>query len=574
MNKFEVAAALQEIAALMRIKGEDQFRWRAYARAAQSVAEVGDDFGALVEGKQLTKLKGIGGSLAGLIEDLYRTGRSSLLDRLREELPEGVLALSRIPGLNVKKIQTLNRELGIRNVDDLKAALEQGKLRDVPGFGVKTEMALREKIAGYETREDTILLLHALRIADSLLDYMRGAPDLLRVDLAGSARRWKETVSTIKLTGSVAANPETAVQRFLSFPTITRIEKDSKTSATVKLMDGVTVSFSAATSGEYWNLLHFETGSTRHVKRIIEIAGGKGLELTPTKLKVTGKRTPLKVANEHDIYKHLDMQYIPPELREDAGEIEDALAGRIPDDLIQIEDIKGMVHCHTTYSDGRNTVEEMALAAQAMGIKYMTITDHSPTAHYARGLEIDRLKQQWDEISRVQEKVSIKLLRGTESDILRDGALDYPDSILEKFDVIIASIHNRYKLDEDEMTRRVINAMKNPLFKIWGHPLGRLVQRRPPIACRLEEILDVVAKSAAAIEISGDPHRLDLEPKWIKEARKRSISFVISTDAHSTSDLENLKFGIGIARRGGVRRGEVFNTMSLKSFQQSVNPTA
>jgi len=261
-------------------------------------------------------------------------------------------------------------------------------------------------------------------------------------------------------------------------------------------------------------------------------------------------------------------------LREDEGEIEDALADRIPDDLILIEDIKGMVHCHTTFSDGRNTVEEMALAAQSMGIKYMTITDHSPTAHYARGLEIDRLKLQWDEISRVQEKVSIKLLRGTESDILRDGALDYPDSILEKFDVIIASIHNRYKLDEDQMTRRVINAMKNPRFKIWGHPLGRLVQRRPPIACRLEKILDVIAESAAAIEISGDPHRLDLEPKWIKEARKRSLKFVISTDAHSTSDLENLKFGIGIARRGGVRRGEVLNTLTFKSFQQSVNPTA
>jgi len=574
MNKFEVAAALKEIAALMRIKGVDQFRWRAYDRAAQSVAEVSGDFGALVKEKKLTQIKGIGGSLAGLIEDLYRTGRSALLESLREELPEGVLTLSKIPGLNVKKIQTLNRELGISSVSDLKAALDAGKLRNVPGFGAKTEISLREKIAGYETRDDRVLLLHALRTADIILEYLRNAPNLLRVDLAGSARRWKETVSNIKLTGSVASDPENAVKHFLSFPPITTIENQEKTAATVKLMEGIRVSFSAVTSNEYWTLLHCETGSKRHVSRIREIAHKKGFEITPTKMKAAGKRSSLRITSETEIYKHLGMQYVPPELREDEGEIEDALAGRIPDDLVLIDDIKGMVHCHTTYSDGRNTVEEMALAAQSMGIKYMTITDHSPTAHYARGLEIDRLKLQWDEISRVQEKVSIKLLRGTESDILRDGALDYPDSVLDKFDVIIASIHNRYKLDEEEMTRRVINAMKNPMFKIWGHPLGRLVQRRPPIACRLEKILDVIAESAAAIEISGDPHRLDLEPKWIKEARKRSLKFVISTDAHSTSDLENLKFGIGIARRGGVRRGEVLNTLSFKSFQQSVNPTA
>ena len=332
--------------------------------------------------------------------------------------------------------------------------------------------------------------------------------------------------------------------------------------------------FTVATPDGYWNLLHHETGSKAHLKRLEAIAKTKGIKLTPTKMTLIGKRKHLKVESEAGIYSHLDMQYVPPELREDDGEIELALAHKIPDDLITLEDIKGMVHCHTTYSDGSNTVEEMAMAAQSMGMEYMTITDHSPTAHYAGGLKIDRLKRQWDEISRVQEKVAIKLLRGTESDILRDGALDYPDRILEKFDVIIASIHNRYKLDEDQMTMRVINAMKNPLFKVWGHPLGRLVLRRPPIACRVEEILDVIAESGAAVEISGDPHRLDLEPRWIKEARKRPIKFVISTDAHSISDLKNLKFGIGIARRGGVRRREVLNTLSVKAFQNSVRPSA
>jgi DNA polymerase (family 10) len=573
MNKFEIAAALQEIGLLLRLQGKDQFRWRAYTKAAQAVAEDGSDFPALVEGKRLTQIKGIGASLAGVIEDLYTTGRSSLLEKLRQELPQGVVPLSQIPGLSVKKIRALNRALGITNVSDLKAALDAGKLRDVPGFGAKTESALREQISRYENRDNRILLIHALRIGEKILDYMQTYAGLISCDLAGSTRRWKETVSTIRITAGVSNAPENAVKHFLAFPPIIEVESKDGATATVRLNEGARVTFSAAPPDEYWNLLHSETGSKAHLNRLGEIAQTKGLQLTASKLKSVRKRAVLKIESEADIYRHLDMQYVPPELREDDGEIEDALAGKISDDLILIEDIKGMVHCHTTYSDGRNTVEEMALAAQSMGMKYMTITDHSPTAHYAKGLEVDRLKRQWDEISSVQEKVSIKLLRGTESDILRDGALDYPDSILEKFDVIIASIHNRYKLDEDEMTQRVINAMKNPLFKVWGHPLGRLVQRRPPIECRVEQILDVVAESAAAIEISGDPHRLDLEPRWIKEARKRGIKFVISTDAHSISDLGNLKFGIGIARRGAVRRREVLNTQSVKSFLGSVSPT-
>ena len=574
MNKFEIAAALQEIGSLLRLKKEDQFRARAYAKAAQAIAEVDSDFPALVEEKRLTEIKGIGESLAGVIEDLYTTGRSSLLESLRKELPEGVLALSQIPGLTVKRIQALNRTLGINSVADLKAALEAGKLRDVPGFSAKAEGAIRDQISRYENRDDRILLIHALRIGQKVVDYMRSCADLRSIDLAGSTRRWKETVSTIRVTAGVSKTPEDAVKHFLRFPPITEVESEKQASATAKLIEGVRVSFSAAAPDEYWNLLHHETGSKAHLNRIKEIAKNRGIQFTPRNLKLIGKRKVLKVESEADIYRHLNMQYVPPELREDDGEIEEALAGKIPSDLILLGDITGMVHCHTTYSDGRNTVEEMALAAQSMGMQYMTITDHSPTAHYAGGLKVDRLKKQWDEISRVQENVSIKLLRGTESDILRDGALDYPDNILEKFDVIIASIHNRYKLDEDEMTARVINAMKNPLFKVWGHPLGRLVQRRPPIACRVEEILDVIAESAAAIEISGDPHRLDLEPRWIKEARKRQIKFVISTDAHSISDLDNLKFGIGIARRGGVRRRDVLNTLSLKAFQGSVSPTS
>jgi len=572
ITKLGIVAALREIGLLLGLTSGDQFRSRAYAKAAQAVAEIDKDFETLVEQKRLTEIKGLGQSMAAVIEELYSTGRSSLLDRLRADQPSGVLELSQIPGLTLKKIKQINEALGIGSIEQLKKAIEAGKIRELPGFGAKKESALLEQISRYENRDNRILLIHALRIGEKVIDHMRGHSDLVHADLAGSSRRWKETVSSIRITASTNGKTEILVKHFLGFPLIAQIESQTKGAAAVRLIEGIEVFFSVAKPREYWNLLHQETGSQAHLKKLQGIAARKGIKLSPTRVEVARTRKVLRVEGEPDIYRHLDMQYVPPELREDLGEIPAALSHSIPDDLITLKDIKGMVHCHTTYSDGRNTVQEMARAAEALGMKYMTITDHSPTAHYANGLTVDRLSRQWDEISRVQEGVSIKLLRGTESDILRDGSLDYPDQVLEQFDVIIASIHNRYKLDEDEMTKRVINAMKNPFFKVWGHPLGRLVQRRPPISCRVEEILDVIAESDAAIEISGDPHRLDMEPRWTMEARKRRIKFVISTDAHSVSDLENLKFGIGLARRAGIRRPEVLNTLGAKPFQKSVKP--
>ncbi|HXU36067.1 MAG TPA: DNA polymerase/3'-5' exonuclease PolX [Blastocatellia bacterium] len=574
MDRFEIAAALQEIGLLLRISGKDQYRSQAYTRAAQAVSAVDGDFAALVRQKRLTDIKGIGQSLAGVIEELHSTGRSSLLDSLRSELPRGVLELSKIPGLTVTRIQALNQALGISSISDLKAALEAGKLRDIPGFGAKTEEALREQISRYDNRDDRILLSAALKIGERVIDYMRTLDEIVSIDLAGSIRRWKETVAVIRVTAGVSKSPQRALRHFLQYPPIIEVISKERNASTVTLSDGVKVSFSAASSNDYWNLLHHETGSRAHLEGLETIGKQKGIQLTSAKLKALKSRRSLSVSGEEDIYRHLDLQYVPPELREGDGEIAAARAGKIPSDLIVLDDIKGMVHCHTTFSDGRHSIEEMARASESMGMEYLTISDHSPTASYAGGLTLDRLKRQWEEISRVQEKVSIRLLRATESDILRDGALDYPDNILEKFDLIIASIHNRYKLDEDQMTKRVITALRNPLFKVWGHPLGRLLQRRPPISCRMEEILDVAGQSAAAIEISGSPHRLDLEPRWIKEARKRSIKFVISTDAHSVSELENLKFGIGIARRGGVRRREVLNTLGPAAFQRSVSSKA
>jgi DNA polymerase (family 10) len=310
------------------------------------------------------------------------------------------------------------------------------------------------------------------------------------------------------------------------------------------------------------------TGAVAHVARVQQFAVQRKIKLDIENFVASGRA----LRSEADLYKRLGMQFIPPELREDVGEIEAALTGKLPEDLIALEDIQGMVHCHTTYSDGVNSVAEMAQAADAMGMKYLTITDHSPTAFYAGGVKPDRLKQQWDEIDEVQETVKVRLLKGTESDILADGSLDYPDNILEKFDVIVASIHSRYKMNGEQMTKRILKAMRQPVFKIWGHALGRLIPSRPPIECRVEALLDVIAESRAAIEINGDPHRLDLPSSWIRAARERGIRFVISTDAHSTGELRNLRYGVAMARRGWVRRGEALNTLAAAAFARAVAP--
>ncbi|MCU1266412.1 MAG: polymerase lambda [Acidobacteria bacterium] len=575
-DKFKIAATFLEIGQLLEARGRDQFRARAYRNAARSLAEYPGDLGGLAEQDRLTEIKGIGSAIAAQVKEIFTTGRSSYLERLRAELPPGVIELSRI--LSLKKIEKLHQALGIRSLADLKAAIAAGRVSEVPGFGAKSEEQLLAAITRYENRGERILLLHASRLGRRILGYMKTCAEVRDIEVAGAIRRWKETVGTIRIVAESKRAPALLVEHFLQFPSITDVNERSESACLVTLAENVRVSFTAVPLKQYAVALHHETGAKAHVEKMQSVARRKGYELTGTALLRAGSKRAdsgkeISLKNEGDLFKQLGMQYIPPELREDDGEIELALAGKLPADLLTIADIKGMVHCHTTYSDGRNSVAEMAQAAEAMGMQYITITDHSPTAFYANGVKVDRLMRQWDEISRVQESVKVKLLRGTESDILKEGALDYPDRILEQFDVIIASIHNRYKLDEAGMTRRLLTAMKNPLFKIWGHPLGRLVQRRPPIACRVEEILDAIAASRAAIEINGDPHRLDLEPRWLKEARKRGIKFVVSTDAHSITDLQHLPFGIGLARRAGIRRGEVLNTLGVAAFRRRVSPT-
>lgn len=569
LDKFAIAAALQEIAALLELKGgKDRFKARAYQAGARVVAGLSEDIGEVVLENRLTALRGIGDAIGSQIEQLYLTGESSVLRGLKKEFPPGVIELSALPGLSVSKIKALHEALGISSVAELKIAAEAGKIKSIKGFGAKTEATLLETIAGQRQRanaEERLHLHRAMESATQIVAYLETARDTGEISFAGSLRRWKETIGTIRLVANTK-RPAALIAHFLRYPSIVEVIEKMEEAAIVRLMDGARVSLVAARPDEFALALLTETGSKAHVNKLQRIASGEDSRPRQKRKSRSGLQT------EADIYDQLGMRYIQPELREDAGEIEAALAGKLPEDLVTLADIRGMVHCHTTYSDGKHSLEEMVRAAEAIGMKYITITDHSPTAFYAGGVKLDRLKRQWAEIDEVQEKVKIKILRGTESDIVADGRLDYPDKILEKFDVIVASIHSRYKMDSAKMTKRIVTAMRKPQFKIWGHALGRKLLTRPPFDCDVEHILDVIAESRAAIEVNGDPHRLDMEARWIREARKRKIKFVISVDAHSTGALNNLKYGVGMARRGWLRKSEVLNTLAVRSFQKAVKP--
>lgn len=554
LDKFGIAAALQEIARLMDLKGgKYRFKAKAYNAGARSVQAVAN-LDRLVKKNLLTTLPRIGGALASQITQLYLTGESSVLNELRKEFPKGVVELSAVPGLSLSKVQQLHEELGISSVAELKAAAEAGQIRDLKGFGPKTEQRLLETLSkNTQKPKQRLHLHHALNTAEQVIEYTKTSRELVDISVAGSLRRWKETVGTIEIVAS-AKNPTALIEHFLTYPQIISSEMNGENNCTAHFVDGAVVSFTAVTPLDFAVTLFLKTGSEAHLAKLPHVEFAK-----------IPKR-------EEEIYARLRMQYIPAELREDEGEIEAALAGELPEDLVTLDDVKGMVHCHTTYSDGKHTLEAMVRGAEAMGMKYITITDHSPTAFYAGGVKIDDLRRQWDEIDELQGQVKIKILRGTESDILADGRLDYPDDILEQFDVIVASVHSRYKMNGEKMTERVVTAMRQPVFKIWGHALGRLIQRRPPFECDVERILDVIAESNAAVEINGDPYRLDMEPRWVREARKRKIKFLISVDAHSIGAMNNLKFGVAMARRGWVRRGEVLNTLTPAAFKKAVRP--
>jgi len=570
-DKIAVARALRELGMLLDVKGENPFKVRAYENGARTLEELPGNIDEVIAAGTLTDLPGIGEALAKKIEELALTGRLELLDRVRAELPAGVGEMLRIPDLGPKKVAALLAALGVGSVLELEAACQDGRVRQVKGFGEKTEKKILEGIHRLRTASTRVLLSDAREIGDHLVRYLRGTGAAEQVELAGSARRWKETVGDLDVVAG-SRQPKFLSDALTSFPGVESVVAKGDTKTTVHLAGGLSVDLRVVPPEEFPSLLHHMTGSKEHHVRLRGLARDQGFTLSEWGMERLDGAGKVPLASEGDVYRALGMQVVPPELRQDTGEIEAALQGKLPADLVELDDVKGMVHVHTTWSDGRATLEEMARASEKMGMEYLTITDHSRSAAYAGGLDLDRLKAQWDEMARVQEKVKIRLLRGTEADILDSGLLDWPDAVVERFDVIIASVHSRMKMDAEQMTRRLVRTMELPVFKIWGHATGRLLLEREPYGLDMDQVLDAAASSRVAVEVNGDPHRLDMEPRHLRMARERGIPVVLSTDAHSVAGLQNLPYAVLTARRAWVTRGEVLNTLPAAAFAARVRP--
>jgi DNA polymerase (family 10) len=554
MDPGAVAARLREIATYLELDG-DRFRARAYDKAAKSVDAVQDLDRLIAEGR-LTELPRVGASLARTIEEIAASGTAPQLEVLRARWPKVLRAMAELPGIGATRARRLYSELEPADLDEVAAACAAGRVRSIEGFGAALEAKLAQGLRDRQQRSQPLIHSEARALGQSLAAHARSSSAAIRAEPAGPGRRYVEIAERIAI-AVATREPAAIADHMRRHPMVLSVEESAAGPAIARLSSGALCDIYTGPPERFGLTLIVATGSPEHVAGLEERARAAGTSLDA-----------LPCSDEAALYGALGLPLLPPEVRDGSDE----LAGDDFSDLVQLADLRGAVHCHTTYSDGKNSVEQMARAAEALGLEYITITDHSPTAHYANGLSVERLRAQWAEIAAVQERVGVKILRGTESDIKSDGALDYPDQILAELDIAIASIHQRYKQEEDAMTHRLVTAMRQPLFKVWGHALGRLLLSRDPVPVRFDEVLDAIVASPAAIEINGDPRRLDLDPQRSRLARARGVPFVLSCDAHSTEQLRYLELAVAMARRARVRRSEVLNAQPVAEFARAVRP--
>jgi DNA polymerase (family 10) len=572
MTGREVAATLREISQLLQLKGENAFKVRAYDLGADAFEALPADpaaaggLYALVNEGRLSELPGVGKAIDQKVTELVKTGSLKYLDELRREFPHGALDLVQIPGLGPRKAATLIHELDVASFDDLEKAAQEGRVRGLKGFGERTEKQILEGIAKLRERQGARKPLWETRpLAEQLLARVRAVPGTTRAEIAGSVRRYAETNADVDLVAA-SDSVEAVMEAFCTGPGVAEVLARGNTKSSVRLRDGLQADLRVVADGQFATALHHFTGSKQHHVKLRGIARDKGLSISEYGLARLDGGAAMQPASEEELYGALGLAFVPPELREDTGELELAAQAALPE-LVQLSDVQGFVHCHTTWSDGKATLEEMVRAAQALGAKFITITDHTHAAHYANGLDLDRLKRQWDEIAAVQELVpEVRILRGSEVDILEDGSLDWPDSILEQLDVVICSVHQRFKLDEERQTARIRRALEHPLCGIWGHPTGRYLGDRDPVPARWEELIEVAVERGVTIECNGTPHRLDFSADLLRLARKHGAKVSLSVDAHSTKELSNLHYAVGTARRGWTERARVVNARPPERF--------
>jgi DNA polymerase (family X) len=579
MTKSEIATVLEEVAALLELKGENPFKIRAYANAARSLETFGGNISNLQDEEALSKIPGIGKSIAEKIRELAATGSLKYLEELRTEFPAGILELFSISGLGAKKIKALHEQLQVSSIEQLRLACETGGVAKLPGFGETTQTRICKAIEERAKHSGFFQFGQIAGEAETMRSDLAGHPDALRVDVAGSYRRRKEIVHDLDLL--VATKTAEAITKFfVAHPLVESIIAQGPTKSSVRLRSGVQCDLRVVNSAEYPFALAYFTGNKEHNIELRSRALERGWTLNEYRLAPlpvdpkAKKKRPVKqipnVRDEADLYQAVDLDFIAPELRENSGEFEAAGKHSLPK-LIEQENLRGTFHCHTIASDGHNSLEEMAEAAQALGLEYLGIADHSRSSIQAHGIDEARLRAQVAAIRELNKTFDgFRLFAGVECDILRDGLLDFPDEILSHLDYVVVSVHSVFNLSEADMTARVIRAIENPFVTMLAHPTGRLLLKREPYQIDIPAILDAAARTGTWIELNAAPKRLDLDWRWWPLAKQKGIKCVINPDAHRTERLQDLWFGIGIARKGWLTKDDVVNCLPLAKIERAL----
>lgn len=564
MTREEMADVLDEIALLLELKGDNPFKVRAYRHGAETVRNFDGDIIRLAAENELTGIKGIGEALRDKLHELATTGGLKFHQNLRAEFPPGLFELFDLEGLGPKKVKTLHEALGISSVERLREACEHGKVAALPGFGAKTQAKILDAIIRREQFAGRFLLGAVSPLATEILDTLRLHPEISRVTLAGSFRRARETVHDLDFLVATR-EPKLVCEDFTTLPQVESVIACGETKASVRLKNGIQCDLRAVSNAQFPFALLYFTGSKEHNVALRSLALKQGLSLNEygfTAVADAGKALPDDLHDERDIYRFLGLQYIDPELRENRGEIEAAADSTLPR-LVELDNLRGTFHNHTTESDGIHTLEQMADEAMELGLQYLGISDHSKSTAIANGLDEERLAKQVASIRVLNASFShFRLFAGSEVDILKDGSLDFDDATLATLDFCVASVHNHFHLPEDEMTRRICRAMENEHVTMLGHLTGRLLLKRDAYAVNHAMIIDCAAETRTVIELNCNPQRLDMDWRWWRRARDKGVLCSINPDAHSTRGLHHLGIGVRLARKGWLRREDVLNTRS------------
>lgn len=566
MHNAAIARKFHELADLLEIQGANPFRVRAYRNAASIVEGSSRPLeDRVAEGEDLSAIKGIGEDLAGQIKELVETGDLSQLQTMQKDVPEQLSELMRLDQLGPKRTRAIHDALGVSSLKELKEAAEAGKLRELSGFGAKTEKKILEEVDKLSDREHRTRLGEAEQVAAPLVAYLDELDEVSQIEVAGSYRRRKETVGDLDILVA-SANSAPVMERFTRHPEVAEVVSQGKTRATVYLKSGLQVDLRVVKAASFGAALHYFTGSKAHNVAIRKMALENKLKINEYGVYRGRKRVAGKT--ETEVFEQVGLPWIPPELRENKGEIEAAREDRLPD-LVEEKDIRGDLYMHTSATDGRNSLREMAEEAKRLGYDYIAITDHSKRLTMANGLDAKRLRQQMAAIDKLNDELDgIRVLKGIEVDILEDGKLDLPDEVLDELDIMVGSIHSKFELSKKKQTERVLRAMDNPRFNILGHPTGRLINEREAYQIDLEAVIEAAAERGCCLELNAQPSRLDLAGRYAGMLREAGVLGAVSTDAHATDHLGFMHLGMAQARRGWMEKKHLINTRTLKQLQK------